>query len=297
MEKSGLAGVGLVLTGESDLTGIDLDDCINDAGGLSKLAAEIVSYGETYAEVSPSGEGIRLFARGKVKTAMKDEATGIEIYGDGRLSTMTGQHIPDTPEHIAEAPRTLARLTAVIEGAREARKQKSATNGDARAHGSDFFRSLKDVALARLDEWVPSLLRAAVKQPNGAWRVTSKDLGRDYEEDLLIHPSGIADFGPEKGLTPIDLVIEYGGAPDPIQAAMWLCERMRIAPAALGMEAGSIAGSEQWAYAKHTRAQEVARPCSPPAKSTRRRSVRLRHASSKGAAVGRGCFRTDAMPA
>jgi len=232
MERHGLAGVGLVLIREDDIGGIDLDHCINDADNLSELAAEIVGYGETYAEISPSGEGIRLFMRGKVAKAMKDDAKGIEVYGTGRYLTVTGQQIPDTPDRIAEAPRTLARLTAVAEVAREGKKRKS--NGDARPQGADFFRSVNDTALANLDEWVPGVLRSAVKQATGAWRVTSKDLGREYEEDLSIHRDGINDFGPEKGLTPIDIMIEYGGAPDATAAAMWLCERMGIDPARLG---------------------------------------------------------------
>ena len=63
MERHGLAGVGLVLTENGGISGIDLDHCITDADSLSELAVEIVGYAETYAEISPSGEGIRGFAR------------------------------------------------------------------------------------------------------------------------------------------------------------------------------------------------------------------------------------------
>ena len=170
----------------------------------------------------------------RVDRALKEDTSGIEVYGTGRYLTVTGNQVPGTPQAILEAPRTLAHLTAVTEAAREAKKRKSNTNGDARAHGGDFFRRVNDVALANLDEWVPDVLPSAVKQATGAWRVTSKDLGRDYQEDLSIHPTGISDFGPEKGMTPIDLMIEYGGAPDATSAALRLCERMRIDPATLG---------------------------------------------------------------
>ena len=84
---------------------------------------------------------------------------------------------------------------------------------------------------------MPALLPLAVKQATGAWRVTSKDLGRDYEEDLSIHPSGIQDYGPEKTLTPIDVVLGYGTATDTIEAAQWLCERMALDPTSLGWKA------------------------------------------------------------
>jgi hypothetical protein len=232
VDRHGLAGIGLVLTGEDDIVGIDLDDCVTDSGHFSPLAAEIIGYGETYAEVSPSGEGIRFFARGKIDRALKDDALGIEVYGTGRYLTVTGQQIPDTPNRIADAPRTLARLVAVVESARDAKKRKS--NGDTHPHASDFFERVNVVALTRLDEWVPRVLPKAVKQATGGWRVTSNDLGRNYEEDLSIHPTGIRDFGPGAGLTPIDVVLRYGTAADAAAAALWLCESIAIDPITRG---------------------------------------------------------------
>ena len=205
MERHGLAGVGLVLTENGGVSGYDLDRCITDADSLSELAAEIVGYAETYAEISPSGEGIRGFVLGKVETALKDDDLGIELYGTGRFLTLTGRQLADTPDCIAEAPRTRARLIAVVDAAREARRQKSnAANGDARAHGNDFFVNVNAAALVRLDAWVPELHPTARKQPNGAWRISSNELRRNLEEDLSYHPSGITDHGEEYGLTAID---------------------------------------------------------------------------------------------
>ena len=105
MERHGLDGVGLVLTAEDDLTGIDLDDCITDSGSRTPLAAEIIGYGESYAEVSPSGEGIRIFIRGKIERALKDHATGVEVYSTGRYLTVTGNQVDGTPSEIRLAPR------------------------------------------------------------------------------------------------------------------------------------------------------------------------------------------------
>ena len=80
--------------------------------------------------------------------------------------------------------------------------------------------------MRRLDAWVPALFPKAKRATNGAWRVKSRDLGRDLEEDLSVAPTGIVDFGvadqgdPRQGKrTPIDLVMEHGGAPDARQAA------------------------------------------------------------------------------
>lgn len=226
-----LAGVGLVLTG-GDIIGIDLDDCITDAGTFSPLAAEIIGYGESYAEVSPSGEGIRIFIRGKIESALKDDATGVEVYSTGRYLTVTGDQVDGTPSEIRLAPRTLDKLTAIVGGAREAKRPKS--NGKVHAAGDDFFANVNAAALANLDDWVPHLHPAACKQPNGAWRVSSKDLGRDLEEDLSYHPDGIRDHGEEHGLTPINAVQRYGRGANAVDAALWLCQRMGIGPASLG---------------------------------------------------------------
>jgi hypothetical protein len=51
---------------------------------------------------------------------------------------------------------------------------------------------------------LPGLLRV------GAWRISSADLGRDLEEDLSIAPRGVQDFGEEKKLTPIDVLLRFG---------------------------------------------------------------------------------------
>ena len=107
--RLGLAGVGLLLTPDDGITGFDLDGCITDAGSFSETAAEVIAFGETYAEFSPSGEGIRGFALGKVEKALKADAVGVEVYAAGRVFDVTGNQIPDTPDRIADAPRTLAR--------------------------------------------------------------------------------------------------------------------------------------------------------------------------------------------
>jgi primase-polymerase (primpol)-like protein len=107
MKRHDLAGVGLVLTDDGTITGIDLDHCISDAGTYSELAAEVLDFGETFAEVSPSGEGIRLFALGRVDRALKDDASGVEVYASGRYLTVTGNKVEEASDEIREAPRTL----------------------------------------------------------------------------------------------------------------------------------------------------------------------------------------------
>ena len=245
-----LAGVGYVLMSDDDLTGIDLDDCIS-AGTLSALAAEIVGYGETYAETSPSGEGIRLFAKGKIAKALLDKASGVEAYGTGRYLTITGQQIEGTPPEIRSAPNTLAKINAVVDAAQSEKRAKpngdgrtkpngkAKANSKAQADGDSFWSNVNTAALANLDSWVLELHPTADKQEaTGAWRVKSSDLGRDLEEDLSYHPNGVNDFGEEEGLSPIDAVQKFRvGISDAVAAAMWLCQQLGIEPASLGWQA------------------------------------------------------------
>jgi len=121
----------------------------------------------------------------------------------------------------------------IVERARGDRKNAKAANA-ALDFGANFFQRVNAEALAHIDAWVPDLLPRAARQATGAWRVSSADLGRSFEEDLSIHPGGIQDFGPETSLTPIDLVMQYGGAGDAATAALWLCDRMDIVPATIG---------------------------------------------------------------
>jgi len=94
---------------------------------------------------------------------------------------------------------------------------------------------LNMLALKHLDKWVPALFGdAAVYQPGtSAYRVSSKALGRDLQEDLSIHPKGIKDWGVadqgdahQGGRTPIDLVMEYRNV-DADAAFDWLDVQLR----------------------------------------------------------------------
>src|SRR5262245_55751828 len=105
--KDGLSGVGFVLSKDDGLTGYDLDKCRNpQTGKLKPWARDILAHSETYAEVSPSGRGVRLIARGKIPAAVKYDPARVEMYGDERYLTITGQRLEGAPDTIGEAKRT-----------------------------------------------------------------------------------------------------------------------------------------------------------------------------------------------
>jgi hypothetical protein len=249
-----ITGIGIILTRLAKdaeggkitrISGADLDDCITDAGSLTPLAAVVLGYAETYAEVSPSGNGIKALFTDEVAEAIRNDGTGIEIYGDGRFFTVTGQHWEGTPTEIGPAPRTLAKLIATAEAAREDKHEEKRAkpngahtngyaNGDARG-GDDFFARVNETALANLDRWVPALHPKAKLYPNGAWRIPAADIGReDLQEDLSYHPTGISGWGEENKFTAIDAVMRFGKHPNAKAAAFWLCEQLGVTPASLG---------------------------------------------------------------
>ena len=58
-------GVGFVLTATDPFTGTDLDHCRNpETDEIAPWARQIVRVINSYTEVSPSGTGLRIFARG-----------------------------------------------------------------------------------------------------------------------------------------------------------------------------------------------------------------------------------------
>lgn len=178
----------------------------------------------------------------------------IEVLGKGQQFVAFGLHpetgrdyewIGDSPLNVRFAdlpvivPDDLDRFLAESEsrmaavGLPEKKHDKSSTQ--VLQGGETFWQRVNTSALANADAWVPSLFSGAHKEAGtGAWRVSSKELGRNLEEDISIHPDGVRDFGEEKPSTPIQLVIEYGGAATPKDAAFWLCERVSADPESMG---------------------------------------------------------------
>jgi hypothetical protein len=93
-------GIGFVFTADDPLLGIDLDDCL-DAGRIKPWAEEVIKdLDGTYAEVSPSGNGVKFWAKAINPLAsgrkVQVEDGSIEIYDRGRFFTVTGNVWDDT---------------------------------------------------------------------------------------------------------------------------------------------------------------------------------------------------------
>lgn len=107
-------GMGFVLTPGDPFVAVDLDHAISDDGEIAPWASEVLkSLGDTYAEISPSGRGIRAFVRGNLPDGCRHKRGKLGSAGDGALEvyehkrfvTVTGAMIGGSAATIAEAGR------------------------------------------------------------------------------------------------------------------------------------------------------------------------------------------------
>lgn len=100
-------GLGFVLTATDPFGFIDLDKAVNDDGTPDQISLDrqlkIYNEFQSYAERSPSGDGLHIIVRGSIPAGRK--RSKIEIYTEGRYMTMTGNVFRDT--HIADCNEML----------------------------------------------------------------------------------------------------------------------------------------------------------------------------------------------
>lgn len=88
----GYDGIGLVLA--DGLHGIDLDDCRDPmTEKLTPLAQQVLARVDGYAEVSPSGTGLKVFTRTNLSSSRTKKEAGVECYVNGRYFTVTGHRL------------------------------------------------------------------------------------------------------------------------------------------------------------------------------------------------------------
>jgi primase-polymerase (primpol)-like protein len=108
------AGVGFVFVQGDQLVGIDLDDCL-DSDGLPKNWAHgvIQRFFDTYMEISPSGQGIKIWAGGTLPANLPGVRVGdgqIEMYDHARYFTVTGRAFRGAPIQVEDHTEDILRL-------------------------------------------------------------------------------------------------------------------------------------------------------------------------------------------
>ncbi len=105
-------GVGFLFTPSDGYFGIDIDHC-RENGELNDKAKAILARFPSYAEISPSGTGVKIFAKGVVPEGRK-RTQNIEMYDRGRFFTMTGNVVNDQPIDVTECQDELTAFHAEI---------------------------------------------------------------------------------------------------------------------------------------------------------------------------------------
>jgi len=112
-------GSGFVFIQGGGLVGIDLDHCLNADGALKAWARGVIErFADTYMEVSPSGSGVKIWARGSLPANLPGVRVGdgsIEMYAAGRYFTVTNRVFRGAPleleDHAADLLLLFTRLT------------------------------------------------------------------------------------------------------------------------------------------------------------------------------------------
>ena len=277
------AMIGVPMGPVSGVWAVDPDPpkTLEEPDGREIWAGLIQEHGElpaTHTEVTPRGGQHIVFkwdparpvtnspgALAKTNVDVRGEGGYIIVapsvcVGDGTPKNVAGQYsAAGNFFHFAEAPNWVYELVLARPEPKPAPEPEQATTSSSprSSEKSDddrqFWRKINDTAFQNLGAWVPEIFGSAAEyQPNtGAWRISSKALGRELEEDLSIHPDGVTDFGVwdigderQGKRTAIDIVIEYGRKRDAVEAALWLSERCGVDPVSLGWQANG-AGSQQ----------------------------------------------------
>lgn len=112
-EKNDFAGVGLALMPEFGITALDFDNCVKD--GVIDPRVEELTAG-TYAELSPSGNGIRAFVLGESPdhkdSTPADGSFGFETFHAKGFVTFTG-HVTELTE-ITGTENTVAPISDAV---------------------------------------------------------------------------------------------------------------------------------------------------------------------------------------
>lgn len=153
-------GIGFVFSEHDDFFGVDLDACRDpQSGALTEWAAEIVEAFETYSEVSPSGTGVKLVARGKLPggkgrakklegvPTFGDKQPEIAVYDRGRFWCMTGQRLTSAPKTCEARQEQLDGLLCRMFPPKGTSKRLE-QNGNVKLDGTLFDRLLADCACA-----------------------------------------------------------------------------------------------------------------------------------------------------
>lgn len=109
---NGLPGVGYVFSKDDPFAGVDIDHCRDpDTSEVERDALSVVSTLYSYSEISPSRNGLHIVIRGNLEEGFdRSKKVLPERFDQDHYFTMTGMHVPGTPQAILPREKELRSL-------------------------------------------------------------------------------------------------------------------------------------------------------------------------------------------
>lgn len=214
-------GIGFVFSPEDPYFGMDLDRCLNQDHSVKDWAKPILNrFADSYAEISPSGNGIKIWARGKLPgkgVAFEIGDGRIEIYDQSRYFTVTGNHwggqFLDIEDHqkdlewvIGLSPHGQHKVPFNV-GTSESQKIPKGRQYDSlvsfagtlRARGAGY-ETIEAALLAMnreqctepgADDDIRKIAQNAMRWEQGRPKVNGNAAARDTQRDVRLQPPGV----------------------------------------------------------------------------------------------------------
>jgi primase-polymerase (primpol)-like protein len=88
-------GIGFVFSSADPYIGVDLDNCVDtETGEIEPWAWQIIEGLDAYAELSPSGTGVHIIAKGRIPSSGRHGS--VEMYIRDRFFAMTGHAVGES---------------------------------------------------------------------------------------------------------------------------------------------------------------------------------------------------------
>lgn len=108
LQNSGCDGLSFILTKDDPFLCIDLDNVSEDKKAL------VDDFSETYIEISQSGKGLHIFAKGEIADNFNNQIEKVEMYQNNRCIAMTGNSIDGISNNIIDKQSEIDRYSMSV---------------------------------------------------------------------------------------------------------------------------------------------------------------------------------------
>lgn len=152
LETGKYSGIGVLLTGDDSLVGVDIDNYEATFAQMPQVKAWVAKARKAgaYCEVSPSGKGLRLFIGGTLPNGGRKSGS-LEIYARGRYLTVTGKTAKGFGMGLIDGQALINEYLEMLPA--EVEKTAPVMLGDAAADPSQVEAIAKRVAAKQASLW------------------------------------------------------------------------------------------------------------------------------------------------